>query len=417
MKPNQLDKQNKIIRKPLNLATSKPAQKTYLNTILLLSTSAVLFGFAVVAYVIFYWNWVPAVGVEKDVWLVFEPGTYPHALVPLDNSLLTRQEYSISLTLHLPRSPTNLAAGNFMVGVKVLSPSYKPALPASSSTFLPPTPPTSARDPGVLFQQRRPVLMRYESRVVGLASRIINLPWYILGLKKESDLVRVEMTSPEGVTFPRGKGNVPSAVEVWVEREEVQVYGMKVVVRARLSGLRWWMWNWRVGSAVVGVGTFWGLEMLGVLVGWGVLRLVFDGEAVEETGRGGKKGKEIGWERDMDGDEVETDKVKEEATDDEPDLSDTPRTFPTTGRQMPLVYPPVGIKKEEDEEESKALEETVILPLGGDADDEDEDGEESWKVEGRRSDSGLGTSYSEAGSSRLGRVTRRRSRGGSANGL
>lgn len=71
-KADQPYTQNKIIRKPLNIATSKPAQKTYLNTILLLSTSAVLFGFAVVAYVIFYWNWIPAVGVEKDVWLVFE---------------------------------------------------------------------------------------------------------------------------------------------------------------------------------------------------------------------------------------------------------------------------------------------------------------------------------------------------------
>ncbi|KAM3073133.1 hypothetical protein ACMFMG_008852 [Clarireedia jacksonii] len=297
-------------------------------------------------------------------------------------------------------------------------PMPSPALPTSSSAFLPPTPPTTSRDPGILFQQRRPVLMRYESRVVGLASRIINLPWYILGLKQESDLIKVEMTSPEGVTFPRGKGNVPSAVEVWVEREEVQVYGMKVVVQARLSGLRWWMWNWRVGSAVVGVGTFWGLEMLGVLVAWGALKLVFGGEGAEETGRGSKKGKEIGWEGDMDDDdEVEREKVKEEATDDEPDISDTPRTFPTTGRQMPLVYPPVGIKKEEDEEESKVLEETVILPLGGDADDEDEDGEESWKVEGRRSDSGLGTSFSEAGSSRPGRVTRRKSRGGSGSGL
>lgn len=60
-----------MIRKPIAIATSKPARKTYLNTILFLSTSLVLFGFAVVAYAGFYWSWVPALGVERRVWLQF----------------------------------------------------------------------------------------------------------------------------------------------------------------------------------------------------------------------------------------------------------------------------------------------------------------------------------------------------------
>lgn len=147
---------------------------------------------------------------------------------------------------------------------------------------------------------------------------------------------------------------------------------------------------------------FGGAEMLGCIFGWAILKLCFGEREKERVG----KGQEI---------EKSEDAIKEEATDDEPDLSDTPRTFPTVRGQMPLIYPPVGIKKEEDEED-KILEEAVILPLGGDADDEDDDGEGSWQA-GRRSDSGLGTSFSEGGSRSTARISRRRSRGGPANGL
>ncbi|RAL63781.1 hypothetical protein DID88_003426 [Monilinia fructigena] len=258
-----------IIHKPIAIAASKPARKTYLNTILFLTTSLVLFGFAVLAYAGFYWSWVPAVGVERKVWLQFASNQHPHGIVPLDNSLVTRQEYDIQLELHMPRSPLNLRAGNFMVHVNFLGPSYRtPSSIPGVEHLLPLSRITKNED--VLFSSRRPTILTYERCIVG----------------------------------------------------------------------------------------------------WGILKLFFE---------------------------------------------DTPRTFPTVRRQMPLVYPPVGIKKEEDEEE-RILEETVILPLGGDADDEDEEGEGSWQA-GRRSDSGLGTSFSEAGIGSLGRVSRRRSRGGPVNGL
>lgn len=53
--------------KPVRIATSKPAQKTYLNTALLFVTSLILLGFAVFGYVLFYWNYVPRIGIERPV--------------------------------------------------------------------------------------------------------------------------------------------------------------------------------------------------------------------------------------------------------------------------------------------------------------------------------------------------------------
>ncbi|QSZ30372.1 hypothetical protein DSL72_004895 [Monilinia vaccinii-corymbosi] len=398
------------------MATSKPAFKTYLNTLLFLSTALVLFGVAVVTYAGFYWSWVPAVGVERRVWLQFacvyqssgafqwliEPGQHPHGIVPLDNSLVTRQDYDIQLELHMPRSPLNLRAGNFMVHVNFLGPTYKTPSSIPGVEHLLPLP-RITKNEDVLFSSRRPTILTYESELISGLGKLVNAPLYVLGWKKEDERITVNMA--EGVSFPRGNKNVPRAVEVVIEKDsgEVQIYGCRIVIRAKLSGLRWWMWNWRIGSAILGVGIFWGAEILGCIVGWGILKMRFEGRKEKVLA----KGKEIGHGEDA---------IKQEATDDEPDLSDTPRTFPTVSRQMPLVYPPVGVKKEEGEEE-KISEEMVILPLGGDADDEDEEGEGegSWQA-GRRSDSGLGTSFSEAGAGRMGQVSRRRSRG-PANGM
>lgn len=82
------------------------------------------------------------------------------------------------------------------------------------------------------------------------------------------------------------------------------------------------------------------------------------------------------------------------------DLSDTSRTFPTLGRQMPLHFTSRNgeqrIKTEEEEEPAPL----GVQPLLAEADDEDEDDEEkdfSFR------DSGIGTSVDEGG-----RGTRRR---------
>lgn len=88
------------------------------------------------------------------------------------------------------------------------------------------------------------------------------------------------------------------------------------------------------------------------------------------------------------------------------DLSDTQRTFPTLGRQMPLRFPgrsSEGVKTEETEEEH--IERIAgIQPLVGEADDEDDYVERR----GGRTDSGLGTSLGEEASRREGVQRRRR---------
>ena len=57
--------------KPVRVATSKPARQTYLNTILFMITSSILLGLAVFAYILFYYNYVPQIGIERVIHLQY----------------------------------------------------------------------------------------------------------------------------------------------------------------------------------------------------------------------------------------------------------------------------------------------------------------------------------------------------------
>lgn len=57
--------------RPIRLASSRSARKAYLNTALFLATSATLFGLAIVAYVLFYVNYIPKIGIEREVHLQY----------------------------------------------------------------------------------------------------------------------------------------------------------------------------------------------------------------------------------------------------------------------------------------------------------------------------------------------------------
>lgn len=114
----------------------------------------------------------------------------------------------------------------------------------------------------------------------------------------------------------------------------------------------------------------------------------------------------MGGKEAIKGEETEesTVHVKMEEETDDPDLSDTPRTFPTYGRQAPLRYVP-KVKDEDEDEKDYALDETSIQPLAAEADDESED----FGGKAGRTDSGIGTSFSEGGERGL---ARKRSRSG-----
>lgn len=174
--------------------------------------------------------------------------------------------------------------------------------------------------------------------------------------------------------------------------QEVQVYDVRVLFTARFGGLRWLMYNHRILSFLIFTSAFWFSEIIFTLLGWLAVRAIFSPK--QEVKQDLVKSEET---------DASTVKVEGEEETDDPDLSDTPRTFPTYGRQAPLRYVP---KVKEEESEDFIMDETAIQPLAAEADDEDED------LDAYRAgkDSGVGTSFSEGGE-RSG-LARRRSKGG-----
>jgi len=196
----------------------------------------------------------------------------------------------------------------------------------------------------------------------------------------------------ESTKFKKGYKNIPSYVFIEIQsgiKQEVQVYDVRVHLTARFGGLRWLMYNYRFTSFVVFVGAFWFAEILWSALGWIVFHSYFSSSESPAT-------------KEVINNETKSWSLKTENETDDPDLSDTPRTFPTYGRQAPLRYEP---KVKEEDLDDYIIDETTIQPLAAEADDESED----FAGKDGRTDSGIGTSFSEGGERG---ISRRRSKGG-----
>ena len=403
--------------RPVRIASSRPALKAYLNTALFVATSVVLFALASTAYILFYVNYIPKVGVERIVHLQYgsvpplSPSTFewrltfktrdgpnPYALIPLSASLVPQQAYDITVQIDMPRSPPNLQLGNFMVDLVMLSPTYKTIVRPSAAE------PFDARSwipaETILFSSRRPAILTYHSDIVRVGKQIASLPSYLLGWRHEDERLEVQMA--EGVSFEKGRAKIPTKIYLDLQSRghDIQVYGVKLILRARFSGMRWLMYNHRILAFITFTGAFWVVEMT-----FALLALVVMQSALGVSGEDNAKVK-VGPDDELLS-AVKAEKGENDLDMDDLDLSDTPRSFPTYGRQAPLQYIP-KIKSEEDSE-GMLSDEVLTHPKAAEADDESEDPIGVGHAFGGRTDSGLGTSYSESGA--LSSVQRRKSKG------
>ncbi|KAL1971204.1 hypothetical protein VTN77DRAFT_156 [Rasamsonia byssochlamydoides] len=370
---------------PFHALISKEAQRAYLGTLLFVGTSIFLFGVATVAYWIFYFNFVPQVGLERVVHLQFGDGN-PWGTASLDSELASLQPYDVSVTLQLPRTPSNLAAGNFMLDLAFFSRPSSSIIPGTNtSTHL-------------ITRSRRPAILTYASPIVDTAHKISRMPLYLAGWQREAETLEVSMM--ESVEFARGWRNLPGSLKLEIQsKEEMQIYSAVVKFRANFTGLRWIMYNWRILSFFVFASMFWGVSIVSTSVAW-LLLSSYIGSNNSESEKPIKE-EDSGEDDDHAGSE-------EESVDpfSSGELSDNQRIFPTLSRQMPLRSS--GRAKGEDEEliKQEETEGSTTIPPAEEADDEAEE-VEGMRTAGNPTDSGIGTGL-DSGSS--GSVQRRRSR-------
>ncbi|RYP50400.1 hypothetical protein DL768_004075 [Monosporascus sp. mg162] len=361
-----------FVRDSVQNVTSPAAKRKYLGTVLLFAASFALLCIAALAYPIFYYSYVPKKVVSTPVHLQYNAGLNPYGVTHLSSELMLEQAYDVSVELTLPRSPPNVERGNFMVAMFAMK--SQPENPALAFT-VPSDPYAHVTPENVVFSSRRPAILPYRDPVVARTSRLLFLPYHIFSPAAETSKLVVPMG--ELVEF---KQALPLSILLDVQAgQTLQVYSASITLVARLSGVRWAMYNHRVLSFVICTTAFWLAEMLSMGAAW---LLVAYCVSDRQNGNATNKQKLAGKAR---------------------------AGLSGMSREGVADKPFYEVKQEDDDdakikEESTELETLVDQPQhGGDADDE-EDGAEIWK----ESRSGASGFYDGKGGS----VRRRASRGG-----
>ncbi|RYC58414.1 hypothetical protein CHU98_g7791 [Xylaria longipes] len=375
------------VKAPYRVATSSTAKRTYIRTVLFVFASIALLGIAALAYPVFYYNYVPKKLITVPIHLQYNAGPNPYGILTLSPDLMQEQAYDVTVDLTLPRSPANLERGNFMVALYALkSAPVNPALfsisnPGSGNPY------QHVSADNIVFASRRPVLVPYADPLVTTASRVLFL-LYHLAWPHAAETVTLNVLMGELVEFKRGA--LPLSVLVDIQAgQALQVYSSRVTLVARLSGMRWFMYNHRILAFVACTAAFWVAEMVAMGAALALLRWWSSGQEkevkTEEIGPhgGGMYGRMRRGDIDGDDDDDDDDdppKLKAEEEDDDDD---------------------VKIKDESPSPESEP-EMVSRYRHAGDADDEGDS----------EDDAGVGTSFHNG--SEGGQARRRVSRGGSA---
>ncbi|KYK55153.1 tubulin-tyrosine ligase [Drechmeria coniospora] len=370
------------IEEAVRVVTSKPVQRAVVNTALFGSGAATLLFLASVATGLFFQNFVPHQFVTTPVHLQYGLGPNPYGVASLTKPpmIKTQQEYEISVSMSMPRSVANLERGNFMVSLYLLGTEANQKLEEDARVF------ANSREKltshNVMLTSRRLALLPYVDPFISTARKLLFLLYHLFFPSSQSCKMTVALA--ERVTFP-ASSTLPLSAYVEVEAgQDIQIYSASLTMAARLRGLRWLMFHYRLPVYMAFTLLFWVCEVLFMTFAWAAW--------------GGLTGS------------IETGKqrlYREEGDEDGSgagESSDRPYTFPTYGKQPPLKHEP-KVKGEGDDGLERRLSD---IPLAGaEADDEEELDEKDDVGERRAYDSGLGTSYSEGGSGSV----RRRSRG------
>lgn len=289
----------------------------------------------------------------------------------------TQQEYDISIFMSIPRSPSNVERRNFMVTLYLLGSETTQHLETDARVFANAHENFGAHQ--VVFHSRRPSLVPYVDPMVSVAKRLILLVYYLLVPNSQACEVTVAMA--DRLAFSKSS-SLPASAYVEIEAGQgIQIYSTTLIMTAQLRGLRWLMFHYRFPVYVAFTIVFWACEVMFMGLAWGVW--------VTAAGFKDPKGSRV-RKVDPASEEYQIDDERSRDT-----SSDRPHSFPTYGRQPPLKHEP-EVKAEYNERRSRPLAEIPVAEAEADDEDELYGGDSGGNR--RKSDSGLGTSYSERGS-------------------
>ena len=246
-----------------------------------------------------------------------------------------------------------MAAGNFMVDLSLLTAPSSPFKPDTAESLTTNSLP-EAYSP--LFSSRRPAILPYTSPILSLTNTFVNLPWHLLSFR-DLDSSQLKVPMFERVSFARGSAarNIPCAIRLEIQSDTVlQIYSAKIEFKARFEGLRYVLYNYRVLCYLAFSSAFYMVSITSMTTAWLVFTTTLSSSSTKtkdsqlriKSEPNHSNGTAIHPGQPQATIKATSSPSSTSPSDSDTDhglslsnLSDTPATFPTLGRQMPLRMP------------------------------------------------------------------------------
>ncbi|KAJ1647614.1 hypothetical protein LPJ64_000993 [Coemansia asiatica] len=205
---------------------------------------------SVLLYAMFYRLYVPTLLHQAPVYLQYDRTglgntTAMVSFVPERNYkfLSTSQAYAVALDLRVPTSAENRRLGNFMVYLELCNGKGVP-----------------------VHQSSRPAILRYRSGLIWHLRTLIQAPLVLLNWWQEDESLHIDLID---VMYDRHFSPINFA-RISLSKP-LQVYSASIVIRAQFTGLRYWMYYWRLPTALVFVSIAVVWQLVFTAIAWSVL--------------------------------------------------------------------------------------------------------------------------------------------------
>ncbi|KAG0375106.1 Berardinelli-Seip congenital lipodystrophy 2 (seipin) [Mortierella sp. AD032] len=253
------------VQQVIQWLTSSALHRKIIKFFIGLVVLLLLVGVSLAAYLSFYWIYIPQRGHVGQVHLQYDRPTVPGVIGHgpsaeidfsrggrFDQFLRGDQAYDISMNLHVPTSEKNVAIGNFMVVVTLLR--------ADGKTIM-----VSSR-PGILTYHSTPLkLMKTAWKAVPL----------VLDWSKEDQIIKLPLIE----NYIEDSSNPVARAFVEISTPDLQVYKSSIHIDAHFHGLRYFMYYYKISTALVFMAVFIFWEIIFSVVTWQVLAGWFGSDA------------------------------------------------------------------------------------------------------------------------------------------
>ncbi|XP_061089440.1 seipin-like [Conger conger] len=238
------------------------ARRTLLQAAILLCVLVLLLWVAIFLYGSFYYSYMPTARFSTPVHYYYrtdcDPSSSYLCSFPLANVSLLRngrdqvmvygQPYRISLELEMPESPANQELGMFMIRMSC----YR-------------------KEGHVISAISRSAMLHYRSKLLQTLDTVLFSPLLLAGVSQQKQLVEVELYS----AYRENSYQPTVGAVIEVQSRRIQIYSAELRIHAHFTGIRYFLFNFPLLSAIAGITS--NFAFLSVLVLFSYLQFVWGG--------------------------------------------------------------------------------------------------------------------------------------------